>query len=135
VTCASVHSSVHGESGEGGTDKAGPQRRERKGDARGQRLGTGEPGPRDRERERASTWVKKTDTDMLAPVGTERERERVRERGTVADRRGLPVRRRGRAGGLGLVSRLGCFLLFFFSGFSNSFSISFSIGFSNPNSN
>jgi hypothetical protein len=90
---------------------------------------------RETERERASTWVKKTDTDMLAPAGTERERERVWERGTVADRRGLPVRRRGRAGGLGLVSRLGCFLLFFFSGFSNSFSISFSIGFSNPNSN
>jgi hypothetical protein len=30
---------------------------------------------------------------------------------------------------------LGCFNLFFFSGFSNSFSISFSIEISNPNSN
>jgi hypothetical protein len=42
---------------------------------------------------------------------------------------------RGLVAWLGLVGRLGCFLLFFFSGFSNSFSISFSMGFSNPNSN
>jgi hypothetical protein len=78
--------------------------------------------------------VKKTCADRLAPMGSEREREGARGR-TTADRRGPPVRRRGRATWLGLVGRLGCFLLFFFSGFSNSFSISFSIGFSNPNSN
>jgi hypothetical protein len=53
----------------------------------------------------------------------------------AADRRGPPVSQRGRAAWLGLVSRLGCFPFFFFSGFTNSFSISFSIGFSNPNSN
>jgi hypothetical protein len=47
ATCVSAHSPVHGESGEGGTDKAGPRRRERKGDARGQWLGSGEPGPSD----------------------------------------------------------------------------------------
>jgi hypothetical protein len=29
VTCASAHAPVHGERGEGGTDKAGPRRRER----------------------------------------------------------------------------------------------------------
>jgi hypothetical protein len=77
VTCASAHSSVHGESGEGGTDKAGPRRRERKGDARGQWLGTGEPGPRDRERE--SERAKETGADRSAPLGSEREREGARE--------------------------------------------------------
>jgi hypothetical protein len=45
ATCTSAHSPVHGESGEGGTNKAGPRHRERKGDAREQRLGTGELGP------------------------------------------------------------------------------------------
>jgi hypothetical protein len=55
VTCASAHALVHDGREEGGTDKAGPRRRERKGDARGQRLGTGEPGPRNREREGART--------------------------------------------------------------------------------
>jgi hypothetical protein len=129
----SAHAPVHNEHGEGGTDKPGPRRRERKGDARGQRLGTGEPGPRDRER--GSVRVKKTGADRLAPLGSEREREGARERGTAADRRGPPFRRRGRAAWLSLVGQLGCFLLFFFSGYSNSFSISFSIGFSNPNSN
>jgi hypothetical protein len=49
----SAHSSVHGESGEGGTDRAGPRRRERKGDARGNGSATGELGPRDSERGRA----------------------------------------------------------------------------------
>jgi hypothetical protein len=46
--------------------------------------------------------VKETGADRLAPVGRERERERERERawerGTSVDRRGPPVRRRGRAG-------------------------------------
>jgi hypothetical protein len=91
--CASAHAPVHGERGEGRTDKAGPRRSERKGDAWGQRLGTCEPGPRERERE--SERAKK-----LAPTGwpqrVESERERARER-TAADRRGPPVRRRERA--------------------------------------
>jgi hypothetical protein len=77
VTCASAHAPVHGERGEGRTDKAGPRRRERKGDARGQWLGTGEPGPRDRERE--SERAKETGVDRLAPLGNEREREGARE--------------------------------------------------------
>jgi hypothetical protein len=51
ATCASAHAPVHDERGEGGIDRAGPWRRERKGDVRDQRLGTGEPGPRNRERE------------------------------------------------------------------------------------
>jgi hypothetical protein len=41
--------------------------------------------------------VKKIGADRSAPLGSERERERVRGR-TAADRRGPPVRRRGRAG-------------------------------------
>jgi hypothetical protein len=45
--------------------------------------------------------VKTNGADRLAPAGTERERERARERGTAADRRGPPIRRRGRAAWLG----------------------------------
>jgi hypothetical protein len=100
TTCVSAHSPVHGESGEGGIDKAGPQRKERKGDTRGQRLGTGEPGPRDRERERTGegNWRR-----QVGPTG-QRAREGGCTRGrTAADRRGPPVRRRGRAAWLGLV--------------------------------
>jgi hypothetical protein len=52
ATCASAHALVHGGREEGGTDKAGPRRRESIGDVRGQWLGTGELDPRDRERER-----------------------------------------------------------------------------------
>jgi hypothetical protein len=82
--------------------------------------------------------VKKTGADRLAPAGRARERERARERGSAADRRGPPIRQRGHAGarpGWTDLGRLGCFILFFFSGFSNSFSISFSIEFLNPISN
>jgi hypothetical protein len=62
---------------------------------------------------------------QVGPTG-QRARAGGRVRGkTAADRRGPPVRRRRRAAWLGLVGRLGCFLLSFFSGFSNSFSISF----------
>jgi hypothetical protein len=106
---------------EGGTDKTGPRRRERKEDARGQRLVIGELGPRDRERERARGRT----ADRSAPLGSEREREGAHE--------GEPpliggVRPSGGAGarpGWADLGRLGCFLLFFFSRFSNSFSISF----------
>jgi hypothetical protein len=89
---------------------------------------------RETETERESERAKDIGADKSAPLGSEREGGRARGR-TTADRRGSPVRRRGRAAWLGLVGQLGCFLLFFFSGFSNSFSISFSIGFSNPNLN
>jgi hypothetical protein len=77
VTCASAHSSVHGESGEGGTDKAGPRCRERKGDARGQRLDTGEPGPRDRER--ANGRRKLVPTGRPHWAASEKGRARARE--------------------------------------------------------
>jgi hypothetical protein len=125
---------VHGEREEGGTDKTGPRRRERKRGRAWQWLGNWQTGPvrqRQRERTREGNWRR-----QVGPTG-QRAREGGRARGRiVADWRGPPVRRRGRAAWLGLVGRLGCFPLFFFSGFSNSFSISFSIGFfSNPNSN
>jgi hypothetical protein len=68
-----AHAPVHGGRREGGSNKAGPQRRERKEDTRGQRLGTNEPGPRDREGE--SERAKETSADRLTPLGSERERE------------------------------------------------------------
>jgi hypothetical protein len=75
--------------------------------------------------------VKKTGADRLAPLGSEREREDAREKE-------LPliggVRLSDGAGawpGWAELARLGCFFLFFFSGFSNFFSIEFS----DPNSN
>jgi hypothetical protein len=130
-----AHTPVHGESGEGETEKAGPQRRERKGDARGQRLDTGELGPRDRERERECTGEENRH-QQVGPTG-----QRAREGGRAREEK-LPltggVRLSGGAGawrGWADLGRLGCFPFFFFSGISNSFSISFSIGFSNPNSN
>jgi hypothetical protein len=42
--------------------------------------------------------VKETGADRSAPLSREREREGARKRGTIADRWGPPVRRRGRAG-------------------------------------
>jgi hypothetical protein len=45
ATCASAHALVHGEREEGGTDRAGPRRRERKRDAWGNGSATGEPSP------------------------------------------------------------------------------------------
>jgi hypothetical protein len=105
----------------------------KKGDARGQRLDTGEPGPRDRER--GSALVKKTGADRLAPLGSEREREGARE-GELPLTGGVRLSDgAGARPGWADLGPLGCFTIFFFSEFSNSFSISFSIGFSNPNSN
>jgi hypothetical protein len=87
---------VHGERGGGGTDRAGPRRRERREGRSGQRLGDWQSGPA-RQRETWSARVKK-----LAPTGWphwQRGRERGRARAkAAADRRGPPVRRRGRAG-------------------------------------
>jgi hypothetical protein len=77
VTCASAHAPVHGECGGGGTDRAGPQRRERRKGRAGQRLGEWRSGPV-RQREKGSTRVKETGDDRSAPVGRERERERAR---------------------------------------------------------
>jgi hypothetical protein len=73
----------------------GTEREER--DARGNGSATGDPGSRDREREMERTgeenWRR-----QVAPIG-QRAREGGHARGrAVADRRGPPVRRRGRAG-------------------------------------
>jgi hypothetical protein len=103
--------------GEGGADRAGPQRRERKGDTQGNGSVTDEPGPRGRERR--GTRVKK-----LVPTG--RPHWAASERGESAQERGLPLTGGVRlSGGAGALGRLGCISFFFFSGFSNSFSISF----------
>jgi hypothetical protein len=115
------------------TGQAYDAEREERG-AWGNGLATDDPGPRDREREREragkGNWRR-----QIGPTG-QRAREGGRARGkTAADRRGPPVRRRGRATALGLEGRLGYFPFFFFSRFSNSFSISFSIEFSNTNLN
>jgi hypothetical protein len=137
ATCASADAPVHGERGEGGTDKAGPRHRERGQGRAGNGSTTGNPGPRDRERRRAR-GQRKTGADRLAPAGRERKRERERGRGELPLIGG--VRMLGSAGararGLARLSGPnGLLSLFLFSGFSNSFSISFSIGFSNPKSN
>jgi hypothetical protein len=61
MTCASAHAPVHGERGVGGTDRAGPRRRERKRGTRGNGSVTSDPGPRDRERARGQRKLAPTD--------------------------------------------------------------------------
>jgi hypothetical protein len=109
----SAHASVHGERGGGGTDRAGPRRREKKGahGATAWRLAI-RAREIERERERAGeeSWRR-----QVGPSG-QRAREGGRARGrTAADRLGPPVRWRGRAALMGLVCRLGCFLFLSFS--------------------
>jgi hypothetical protein len=115
-----VHTLVHSERGEGGTDREGPRRRERererereKRDARGNDSAPGEPGPRGRKR--GGTHAAK----QLAPIGrpqrAEREKEREKERAgekAVADRRGPPVRRRVRVAWLGRARPVGLLCVF-----------------------
>jgi hypothetical protein len=98
ATCVSVHAPVHGERGEGETDTAGPRRRERKRDARGNGSAAGDLGPRDRER--VNGRRKLAATGWSHRVESERERGRARAR-TATVRRGPPIRRRGRAAWLG----------------------------------
>jgi hypothetical protein len=76
VTCASAHALVHGEREEGGTNKAGPRRRERNG-TRGSNSSS--LANRARETERESERAKETGADRSAPLGSEREREGARE--------------------------------------------------------
>jgi hypothetical protein len=63
VTCTSAHALVHGERGEGGTDREGPRRRERRGTHRAtaQRL---ENRAHEAEREEGRAWAK-----QLTPIG------------------------------------------------------------------
>jgi hypothetical protein len=78
VTCASAHALVHGEREEGGTNKAGPRRRERNG-TRGSNSSSLANRARETERERANGRRK------LAPTGrphwavSERGRAHARE--------------------------------------------------------
>jgi hypothetical protein len=121
ATCASAHTLVHDERGEGVTDREGPRRRERRGTrgAIAQRLAN---RAREAEREEGRARAK-----QLVPIGrpqrAEGERESAREKAT-ADRQGLPVRRRGRAGMLPNWAELGCWAAFPFS-FSLDFLIPF----------
>jgi hypothetical protein len=104
--------------GEGEADRAGPQRRERKGDAWGNDSATGEPGPRGRERGGARAG-EATGADRSAPLGSERERE--------LPLTGWSACQAARARGPAWPSWVGwaAFPFFFLSRFSNSFSISF----------
>jgi hypothetical protein len=115
VTCASAHSLVHDGRREGGSDRAGPQRREK--GTRGNDSATDEPGPRDREREEGSAGGESS-ADRSAPLGSEREREVAweGELSLTLLSGGTGTRARGLAGLLSFS---------FFSRFSNSFSISF----------
>jgi hypothetical protein len=74
----SVHAQVHGERGGGGTDRAGPRRREREErGVRGNGSATGDLGPRDRERERGGEKLAPTDRPHWA--ASEGGRARTRE--------------------------------------------------------
>jgi hypothetical protein len=76
ATCASVHAPVHGERGEGGTNKAGPRRREREKGTRGATARQLANRARETERERGSERAKETGADRLAPLGREGGRAR-----------------------------------------------------------
>jgi hypothetical protein len=98
ATCASAHAPVHGEHGEGRTDRVGPRRRGRRKGRAGQRLDDWQSGPA-RQREKGSAQAKGTGTDRSGPLGSKRESERARKTG--ADMRGPPVRGGRRARGTG----------------------------------
>jgi hypothetical protein len=101
ATCASAHASVHDKRGEGGSDKAGPRRRERGKGTRGNgsAIGNVDPQGRERERERTSegNWRR-----QACPTG-QRARERESERRERASRLAPPggVRLSGAAGARG----------------------------------
>jgi hypothetical protein len=72
ATRVSARSLVHDGRGEGGTDRGGPRRSEGESERAGQRLDDWKNGPtKQREEGRAG---EETDTDSLAPLGSERER-------------------------------------------------------------
>jgi hypothetical protein len=76
--CASAHVPVHGEGGEGGTDREGPRRREREKERTGQRLGAWQTGPA-RQRGKRGARAKKP-TPIAWPHWAASEREGTRER-------------------------------------------------------
>jgi hypothetical protein len=65
----SAHAPVHGGREEGGSNKAGPRRRERGQGRAGNGSTTGNPGPRDRERRRARGRRKPAPTGGVRPSG------------------------------------------------------------------
>jgi hypothetical protein len=70
-----VHAPVHGGSGEGGSDREGPWRRESKGDTRDNSSALAIRA-HETKRERGSERAKETGTDKSVPLGSERARER-----------------------------------------------------------
>jgi hypothetical protein len=104
VEKSGTHAPVHGERGGGRTDRAGPRHRERR------------KGVRGATARRLVIWARETgregargEENCRRQAGPTRQRAREGGRGRgriVADRRGPPVRRRGRAA---LLSRLGWF--------------------------
>jgi hypothetical protein len=101
ATCASAHASVHDKRGEGGSDKAGPRRRERGKGTRGNGSAIGNVDPQGRERERANERRKLAPTSLSHRAASEREREREKRacEQTGAARRGPPIRGGRRAWG------------------------------------
>jgi hypothetical protein len=116
ATCASAHAPVHGEREEGGTDKTGPRRRERKEDARGNGSALANRAHETdthRERERESERAKETGADGSAPLGSERAKGGHARGRTAADWRGSAcqaARARGLAGLSGSTGLLCVFL-------------------------
>jgi hypothetical protein len=80
---------------------------------RGNDSATGEPSPRDRERE-GERVGKKTGTDRLAPLGSERGRESTREGELPLTGRVHLSDSAGARPGWADWAGLGCFLLFLF---------------------
>jgi hypothetical protein len=106
---------VHGERGGGGTDRAGPRRRERRKGVSGAMTRRLAIRARETKRERVSARGRKTGADRLAPLGSERERERTREgelplTGGVRLSDGAGARARGLAGLSGPTGPLSLFL-------------------------
>jgi hypothetical protein len=84
-------------------------------------------GPTGQRHKRAS--ARQTEAPTRRPHRTVRGRKEER-RGSAPTGGARLSETEGARARLGLVGRLGCFALFFFSEFSNCFSISFSLGFS-----
>jgi hypothetical protein len=76
------------------------------------------------EREEGRGEGKTTGADKLAPLGRQREGERVGQKPPLTGGAHL-LSDAGARPGWAELGRLGCFAFFFFSGFSNCFSISF----------
>jgi hypothetical protein len=130
----SAHALVHGERGEGGTDKEGPRRREREEGHAGNGPAPGESGPRGKER-RGTRAGEATGANRSTPLDRDRERERARERKLLLTG---GARLSGGAGAWPNWAELGCcaafpfsldFLIHFLFYFYRIFNSKFKLGF------